>query len=60
MSLVSCSHPNVLLCEGVWYIMSNLLVVLSKQVWKTGDQVRLLGLKIPCDLKVAVTLSKYT
>ena len=42
-------HPQ----EGkrVWYIMSELLVVLSQHVRKTGNPIGLLDLLKSCDIK---------
>ena len=45
--------PRPLPCfvrKWVWYIRSEFLVVLSQVVGKTGNPIRLLGLKMSCDI----------
>ena len=51
--LVSVPDPHVTPArKRVWYLTSEFLVVLSQHVWKTGNPIRSLDLKLSCDIKV--------
>ena len=51
--LVSVPDPHVTPAQKrVWYLTSEFLVVLSQHVWKTGNPIRSLDLKLSCDIKV--------
>ena len=49
--IVSFPDPPVLRAKEGLVLRSEFLVVLSQRVRKTGNPIRLLGLKISCDIK---------